>query len=164
MSAYGHTGGSPGPLTGCGKTLYGRKDVPGHEFTRPALACRGCRKSFRMCWALERFHNYCIRYRGRAGLQACVKMQDKWASAPVLRGIHQFWNCYRVCGKTLWAKKMHRRLVWHSAASRNAIDASLATHGGSPGLQAGESFLRIGLQPWSADPLKIVAKRKEFRT
>src|SRR5713101_4500583 len=95
MSAYGHTGGSPGPLTGCGKTLYGRKDVPGHEFTRPALACRGCRKSFRMCWALERFHNYCIRYRGRAGLQACVKMQDKWASATVLRGIHQFWNCYK---------------------------------------------------------------------
>ncbi len=55
-------------------------------------------------------------------------------------------------------------IVWHSAASRHAIDASLATHGGSSGLQAGESFLGIGLQPWPADPLKIVAKSKEFRT
>ena len=73
---------------------------------------------------------------------------------------------FRGCGKTRRAKRIceSAKLVWHSAASRNAIDASLATHGGSPGLQAGESFLRIGLQPWPADLLKIVAKRKEFRT
>ena len=67
--------------------------------------------------------------------------------------------------KLLWRKRMGAEdSLWHSAASRNAIDASLATHGGSPGLQAGESFLRIGLQPWPANPLKIVAKGKEFRT
>ncbi len=44
------------------------------------------------------------------------------------------------------------KVVWHSAASRNAIDASLATHGGSPGLQAGESFLRIGLSALACRP------------
>ncbi|PYX88510.1 MAG: hypothetical protein DMG67_17020 [Acidobacteria bacterium] len=48
--------------------------------------------------------------------------------------------------------------MWHNAASRNAIDASLATHGGSPGLQTGESFLRIGFSPGLPIPLKIVAK------
>src|SRR5260370_41469328 len=36
-----------------------------------------------------------------------------------------------------------------------------ATHGGSPGLQAGESFLRIGLQPWPADPRKSSRKAKD---
>ena len=34
------------------------------------------------------------------------------------------------------------KVVWHSAANRNAIDASLATHGGSPGLQAGGKLFK----------------------
>ena len=54
--------------------------------------------------------------------------------------------------------------MWHSAASRNvnAIDASLATHGGSPGLQAGESFLRIGLQPWPGAFTSFRAKQLQI--
>ena len=80
-------------------------------------------------WLLEHFHDYC---RLPGGEDTCQG------------------TAFRGCGKTprLKLKKMWKstRIVWHSAASRNAVDASLATHGGSPGLQAGESFLRIGLQ------------------
>src|SRR5713101_2517371 len=30
---------------------------------------------------------------GRAGLQACVKMPNKWAFSPGAARIHQLWNC-----------------------------------------------------------------------
>src|SRR5216684_368958 len=78
--------------TRCSCTLFVLQAIlalsPGFLTVTPArllrAKCKGCRGTF------------CKGCHGTGHLKARVEMQNKWALAPVPRGIHQFWNCSRI--------------------------------------------------------------------